>query len=241
MCNRCCIEFVRHHLGKDDVQGKTVLEVGALDVNGTVRPLVEALGPKEYLGVDIEMGPGVDEICDAHDLLERFGEGRFDVVLSTELLEHVRDWRRVVAGFKRVLKPGGVLLVTTRSMGHPYHGYPSDFWRYEPADMEALFSDFDIEALEPDPVEPGVFLKARKPESFTENALSGHALFAIIKNRRVERITPLDAMRFRVGHSGRRVVARTRYLVWDTLCTIAPAPLKRVVKRCIGLFVKQGE
>ncbi len=230
MCNTACVKFVQHHLTKEEIQGRSVLEVGALDVNGTVRPAVEALGPAEYIGVDIETGPGVDEVCDAHELVERFGDSRFDILISTELLEHVRNWRKVISGFKQVLKPGGLLILTTRSEGHPYHGYPWDFWRYEPDDMKVLFADFDIERIDPDRLEPGVFVKARKPVDFREQDLARHNLYAVIQGHRVRAVTWLDVLKFRVTHRTRRVFARTRYLAWEALCRMAPASLKRFVK-----------
>ncbi len=192
MCNKSCIEFGRANLGEADVRGKSVIEVGALDVNGSLRDDVEALKPTQYLGVDIEMGPRVDQVCNAYELLDRFGPESFDLLITTELMEHVRDWRKVVSNFKRLLRPLGSILITTRSKGFAYHGYPFDYWRYETSDMQALFSDFQIEALEKDPLSPGVFLKARKPERFLENDLNSYQLYSIIKQARANSITLQD-------------------------------------------------
>src|SRR5688572_13157998 len=110
MCTPACIEFVRANLRREDVRGRDVIEVGALNVNGSVRALAWALGPSSYIGVDLQAGPGVGEICDATELVARFGPEAFDLLISTEVLEHVRDWRAVISQFKRVLKPGGLLL-----------------------------------------------------------------------------------------------------------------------------------
>src|SRR5687768_11117792 len=106
MCTHACIEFARAHLRSDDVGGATVIEVGSRDVNGSVRSLVNALGPASYIGVDLEAGAGVDEICDATALITRFGREAFDLLISTELLEHVREWRAVISQYKQILKPG---------------------------------------------------------------------------------------------------------------------------------------
>lgn len=175
---------MRAHLRPEEVQDRAVIEVGARDVNGSVRPLVSAFGPASYVGVDLQAGPGVDEICDATQLVACFGREAFDLLISTELLEHVRDWRTVISQFKQVLKPGGRLLITTRSRGFPYHAFPDDFWRYELADVRAIFSDFTLEVIESDSGSyPGVFFKARKPEVFVETDTRQHALFSIITRR----------------------------------------------------------
>lgn len=207
MCNPSCITFAESHLRTEDVEGKSVLEVGSLNVNGTVRDVVERLRPRSYVGVDISPGPGVDQVCDATELIQRFGREAFDLVISTELLEHIRDWPRVISNLKQVLKPGGIILLTTRSYGFGYHGYPYDFWRYEIADVEYLFSDFRIERLEEDPGEPGVFLRARKPDAFSERALGGYALYSIVAGRRIRRVTDFDILLFRV----RRLLSRKRW------------------------------
>ncbi len=206
MCTYGCLDFVSAHLRADEVKGRTVLEVGSLDVNGSVRPLVAAFGPASYVGVDMQAGPGVDVICDATELAARFGSDRFDLLLSTELLEHVRDWRAVISQFKRVLKPYGRLLVTTRSRGFPYHAYPFDFWRFEPADVQRIFADFKIEAVSSDPASPGVFLKAQKPASFVEGNLGQVALFSMITNARALTVTDAQIATFHQRQKWRRRV-----------------------------------
>jgi SAM-dependent methyltransferase len=197
MCHSGCIAFAASRLSAAEVSGREILEVGSRDVNGSVRTVVEALGPASYLGVDIEQGPGVDVICDATDLVSRFGPERFDVVISTELLEHVREWRSVIGGMKSVLRPGGVLLITTRSKGFGVHGYPYDYWRYEPGDMRRIFSDFELEAVESDQLRPGVFVKARKPEMHEAADLDRIALYSIVRDERVHDVSDSEARAFK--------------------------------------------
>ena len=212
MCGTACLEFGARVLSAEDVCGRDVLEVGATDVNGSLRPQVESLRPTRYVGVDLAPGRGVDEVCRAENLIERYGAQAFDVVIATELLEHVEDWRRVVSNLKRVLKPGGVLLITTRSRGFPYHAHPYDFWRYEIEDARAIFSDLEVEALENDPVEPGLFLKARKPAAIREADLLGLALYSILLGRRVRSVGGCAKAWFRAKHfvwsRARKVVHR---------------------------------
>ena len=189
MCSPTCIQFVQTHLSQKDINGKKVLEVGSLDVNGSTRSIIEALHPLNYLGVDIVNGPGVDEICDVTDLVTHFGKESFDVVIATELLEHVRNWRDAMSNIKNALKLNGTLLITTRSKGQMYHGYPFDFWRYEVEDMGKIFSDFSIDVIEKDSRSPGVFFKAHKTTPFVENYNETLELYSIITLRRCRNIS----------------------------------------------------
>lgn len=183
MCNVAGVVFVASQLSPAEIESKRVLEVGSYDHNGTVRPVVEARGPSEYIGIDIESGPGVDQICDIADLAEQFGENAFDLVLCTEVLEHVDDWRSAVSNLKRVCKVGGTIFITTRSLGFQYHGFPHDNWRYEVEDMEKIFSDFEIVSLQKDRQDPGLFLKARKPNGFVERDLADIAIYHIVTGK----------------------------------------------------------
>ncbi len=184
MCTVSCIAFGARSLERSAVTGRRVLEVGSRDFNGTLRSVFGFYGPSEYVGVDLVRGPGVDVICAAEELVQRFGNESFDIVIATEVLEHIRDWRAAIANLKAVCRPEGRLLVTTRSRGFPVHGFPHDYWRYETDDFRTIFADCDILDLEHDPSTPGVFLNATKPHEFAAVDLSDLGLFSVVTNRR---------------------------------------------------------
>jgi SAM-dependent methyltransferase len=192
MCHRSVLEFFRR-IDSTYVKDKKILEVGSRDVNGTVRPILTALGPESYLGVDIVAGRSVDRICNVERLVDTFGEETFDVVISSEMLEHVVDWRSAIRNIKGAVSRGGLVIITTRSFGFPHHDWPVDFWRYETDDLRQIFSDFDITILEADPELSGVFLVAKKPIDFRENDLSDIPLYWMPGGRRVKTIDPIVA------------------------------------------------
>jgi len=199
--------FAATRLTPDDVRNRRILEVGSHDVNGSVGAILGIWGsPAEYVGVDITDGPGVDVVCSAQKLIDHFGEDSFDIVVSTEMLVHVRDWRDAVHNLKRVCKPDGLLLLTTRSRGFKYHTYPDDFWRYELHDMEEIFSDCEILANVSDPQWPGVFVKIRKPRDFSENDIAGVRLYSVITGQRQDRFLESD----RRHRHFRRIQAKLR-------------------------------
>ncbi|MGH7721497.1 MAG: class I SAM-dependent methyltransferase [Candidatus Dormibacteria bacterium] len=145
------------------VRDKRVLEVGSRDVNGSPRPQLASLQPAAYVGVDLSEGPGVDLICSASELVERLGAASFDVVISTEMLEHCADWQLAVQQMSAVLRPGGWLLVTTRSPGFFRHEHPDDHWRFRIEDFERIFAGWEEPRIESDAQAPGVFFLGRRP------------------------------------------------------------------------------
>lgn len=55
------------------------------------------------------------------------GENRFDEVICTEVMEHIRGDTEVSRGLFQVLKPGGTLHICCPNSDHPYHqAYPLD-------------------------------------------------------------------------------------------------------------------
>jgi autotransporter strand-loop-strand O-heptosyltransferase len=164
MCNPKCLAFVEKYLIPNDIIGKSIIDVGSRDINGSPRYYVLSHKPEKYIGVDIEKGKGVDIICDANELVKKFGRETFDIVISTELLEHIKDWRRAIQNMKDVLKPGGKIFITTRSPGFPTHNYPQDYWRFTKENMYRIFDDFDNVVIEDDDSMPGVFVFGTKSE-----------------------------------------------------------------------------
>lgn len=144
MCNPWCLDFVGRCLqGTYFYGGQTnsVLEVGSRDVNGSPRGILSGNPWVNYIGCDIEAGPGVDVIADALRLDEIFAVDHFDIVLSTELLEHVADWRLALYQMAKRLHTGGLMIITTRSPGFEYHPYPIDCWRFTIEHMQQIFVD----------------------------------------------------------------------------------------------------
>ena len=219
MCNVSGLEFFLETIKPNEFTAKKVLEVGSKYVNGSVRPLIENfLSPAKYIGIDISLGKMVDTILPAEKVLEYFGPESFDVVISSEMIEHVINWRIVIGGMKATLKRGGYIYLTTRSRGFAYHGFPFDFWRYEIDDMKKIFADFEIIKLQKDEVNPGVFLKAKKPEKYSPTDLSGIALYSMVLARRTESIVNIEDMSLlrklgiRLRENARQIAIRTKII-----------------------------
>ena len=94
-----------------------VLEVGSLDINGSVRDLFRDC---DYTGVDLQPGPGVDLACPGH--LLAFPSGHFDTTISAECFEHNPFWRETLANMLRMTRPGGLVLVSCATTGRKEHG-----------------------------------------------------------------------------------------------------------------------
>jgi len=87
-------------------------------------------------------GTKVDIIADAHDL-SQIPDSSFDIVLCTEVLEHLHTPSKAIAEFRRVLKPGGRLLLSTRFI-FPLHDVPGDYYRFTKYGLRHLLKDFEI-------------------------------------------------------------------------------------------------
>lgn len=105
-----------------------VLDVGALDVNGSLRSV--APPGCRYTGADLAPGKGVDlALDDPHQL--PFPDGSFDAVVSTSCFEHDSFFWLTFLECLRVLRPGGYFYLNAPSNGI-YHTYPDDNWRFYP-------------------------------------------------------------------------------------------------------------
>lgn len=99
------------------------------------------------LTVDIDPARKPDIVADAHRL--PFRDGEFGTVLSTEMLEHVKDPFQVERELRRVTAPGGLLILTTRFV-FPLHDTPHDYWRFTAYGLRELFKEWEIVELQPE-------------------------------------------------------------------------------------------
>ena len=96
---------------------------------------------QSYTGLDIESGLNYENI--QPDFLwdgkkMPFEDASFDVVISTEVLEHVSDPDAYLMEVKRVLKPGGMFFFTVPFL-MSLHEVPHDYYRYTPFALEMIF------------------------------------------------------------------------------------------------------
>ena len=95
--------------------GTKVLEVGSLDINGSIRQFFDAL---QYIGVDLGEGKGVDLVCKGEEL--DFPDNFFDVVASCECFEHNPEWVKTFDNMVRMCS--GLVIMTCATTGRPEHG-----------------------------------------------------------------------------------------------------------------------
>jgi SAM-dependent methyltransferase len=114
--------------------GKRVLDVGC-----GVKPYYPFFAAAaEYVGVDVQENPNAD-LTGAVESLP-VGDESFDIVLCTQVLEHVDDPAQAVRELHRVTAPGGRVLASTHGV-MLYHPNPQDLWRWTHTGLERLFRD----------------------------------------------------------------------------------------------------
>ncbi|PTS99125.1 class I SAM-dependent methyltransferase, partial [Flavobacterium sp. HMWF030] len=95
-----------------------------------------------YIGLDIESGLNYEDtkpdyLWDGKKM--PFDDATFEVVISTEVLEHVSDPNAYLTEVKRVLKPGGLFFFTVPFL-MSLHEVPHDYYRYTPFALENIFN-----------------------------------------------------------------------------------------------------
>lgn len=138
-------QYVIHAERPTPERPRYALDLGGANINGTARDVFDP--DTTWFGLDIAPGPGVDIVADARtftfdDLpedsplaIDDTASYLFDLVLCTELLEHVAPltgrwiggdpdsgWCAVLDTLWRIVKPGGFVFITCASTGRRPHG-----------------------------------------------------------------------------------------------------------------------
>lgn len=96
--------------------------------------------------VDIDKDKNPDIVADIHQM-DIFEDNTFDCILCSEVLEHCYAPWKAANEMYRVLKPGGILLLSTRFV-YPLHDTPHDYYRFTRYGLEILFSNYRILELQ---------------------------------------------------------------------------------------------
>lgn len=95
--------------------GTSVIEVGSLNINGTVR---DFFSDCTYVGVDLAEGPGVDVVGQGQDL--DYPDNSFEVAVSAECFEHNPYWLETFENMHRMASD--LVVFTCATEGRREHG-----------------------------------------------------------------------------------------------------------------------
>jgi len=110
-----------------------------LDVGCGHKPYRECFGHVRYVGMDRSSADSSpDFLGDACRIPVRAGV--VDIVFATQVIEHVPEPHQMLKEFKRVLKPGGILILSG-PMFWPLHEEPYDFYRFTKHGFARLLGD----------------------------------------------------------------------------------------------------
>jgi len=101
---------------------------------------------KSYVKADIAPGPMVDRLLGADGLTTEPSES-YDWVVSTQVLEHVKDPEAYLRECHRILHASGQVIVTTHGMMQE-HGCPYDYQRWTSRGLEELLARTGFRVLD---------------------------------------------------------------------------------------------
>ena len=156
-----------HDWVRSAISHLSICDLGGADVNGTVRDLFPGWS---YTSVDRRPGPGVDIVADAATWS---ADGRrFDAVVCCEVLEHAENWRAILANAARLLKPGGLLILTMAGPGrephtcdgHPMPTPPTEYYgNIDPRELSTVLKDLGFAVVLVDQHGADVRATAKRP------------------------------------------------------------------------------
>jgi SAM-dependent methyltransferase len=132
--------FIKQQAGIYDSNLVLLLDIAPQDHAGAKQFFLKS----RVLTADIDEKSGANYIIDiCKNNQKKIPSSTFDVIVCTEVLEHTLYPFLAIAEIHRLLKPGGVLLMTT-PFDFRIHGPLPDCWRFTEHGIKALLNDFEI-------------------------------------------------------------------------------------------------
>jgi len=134
----------------DNISTKKIIDIGSWDGgNGSLRTV---FNDGQYTGFDMQRGPNVDVVGNAHHM--PFDDNVFDIAVSSSCFEHDPMFWLSFLEICRITKPSGFIYICAPSSG-PYHPEkcPGDSWRFYPDSWYSLYlwakhNKYNIELIE---------------------------------------------------------------------------------------------
>ncbi|MBC8076949.1 MAG: class I SAM-dependent methyltransferase [Chloroflexales bacterium] len=123
--------------------GATVVDLGC--GNTPYRPLFAPFGTR-YVGVDLPGNPQADLFFDANGRAP-LPDASADVVVSTQVLEHVSSPEAYLRECVRLLRPGGALILSTHGYWM-FHPDPTDFWRWTSSGLRRIIEEQGLQVVQ---------------------------------------------------------------------------------------------
>lgn len=101
-----------------------------------------------YIGVDLPGNASADLQMPLHGAVP-LADASADVVLSSQVLEHVESPAAYLDECRRILRPGGRLILSTHGYWL-YHPDPTDYWRWTGSGLarQVTLAGFEVRSIE---------------------------------------------------------------------------------------------
>jgi len=136
--NDTILSFASQTIKLEDVKDKDVLDIGSLNVNGTLKTGFMNHKANSYHGIDVVDGKGVDEVISIKDFAKKTNK-KFDYIVCTDMIEHSEHWWDFFEAIPKLAKDKARVFFTVPGRGYPFHPYEGDFWRFSIEDTRTLF------------------------------------------------------------------------------------------------------
>ena len=116
------------------------------DIGAGTQPFAELLGHFNTYTVDFNPYKGIDVVTDLNNPLP-VRDSVVDIVVMSNLIEHIPEPLALLKESKRILKPGGTLILTVPFL-IKIHQEPYDFFRYTEFMLQRLFNHSGFQNIE---------------------------------------------------------------------------------------------
>jgi SAM-dependent methyltransferase len=125
--------------------GMKVLEIGPDEIPSAYQELINNV-TIEWQTLDIGTDVSNVTIHAKNEYSYEVADNTYDIVVSNNVIEHVRKIWLWMKELHRITRPGGYV-ITVNPLSWPYHEAPVDCWRIYPEGMKALCEEANLKVV----------------------------------------------------------------------------------------------